>query len=153
MRVSRWGLPLITHLFLNDPNAQDVKEQFNTSIPSGDMAFFSEPIAEFIETMTQYAVSAVEPADYAKKVTSRLCPVLLPYELETTARFSREAFNGRPLGDDAMDVMLTLACNKPLSDGVAPDKSRIRNEFPYYGEPYTKEEQAQVTRIAHASKK
>jgi hypothetical protein len=44
------------------------------------------------------------------------------------------------LGDDVMDVMLSLASNMQLSDGVVPDRSRIRDEFPYYGTPYSKDE-------------
>ena len=32
--------------------------------------------------------------------------------------------------------MLTLATNTPLSDGVAPDRGRMRDEFPYFGEPF-----------------
>ena len=31
MQVSRWGLPMVTHLFLNDPANQEVKEAFNKS--------------------------------------------------------------------------------------------------------------------------
>ena len=37
-----------------------------------------------------------------------------------------------------MDVMLTLASNRPLQDGAAPDRNRIRTEFPYFGEPYSR---------------
>ncbi len=144
MRVSRWGLPLITHLFFNDPNDQDVKEHFNTSVPSEDVEHFSKPIAEFTEKMTTYAGSVEDPSDYVKQIVARLCPVTLPYELGTRAVFSREVFNGRPLTDDAMDVMLTLASNKPLADGVAPELTRIRKEFPYYGDPYTQTEQVGV---------
>ena len=33
IQVSRWGLPMITHLFLNDPGNQEVKETFNKSVP------------------------------------------------------------------------------------------------------------------------
>ena len=40
-----------------------------------------------------------------------------------------------------MDVMLTLAANQALSDGVAPDRQRTRGKFPYFGEPYTHDEQ------------
>ena len=60
----------------------------------------------------------------------------LPYELDTEAEFGVAGFNGRGLADDVMDVMLTLATNTPLSDGVAPDTSRMRDEFPYFGEPF-----------------
>jgi len=73
-----------------------------------------------------------------------LCPSVLPYVLGTTASFTASAFNGRPLSDDVMDVILTLATNQPLTDGVAPDLTRICKEFPYYGEPYRKDEQEGV---------
>jgi len=153
MQVSRWGLPLVTHLFLNDPNDQGVKEHFNTSVPSEDIDRFSKPIADFTEKMTTYAGSAANPSDYAKQIAGRLCPTTLPYELGTPAEFDQAAFNGRSLGDDVMDVMLTLASNKPLADGVAPDPSRIRKEFPYYGKPYTKDDQAGVTPVPRPARK
>jgi hypothetical protein len=145
VQVSRWGLPLITHLLLNDPGNQELKEEFNRNIPAEDLTRFSGAIAGFIEKMTAYANSADRPDEYAKQVVERLCPTILQYRLGTRAAFRPEVFNGRTLTDDAMDVMLTLAANKPLQDGVAPDKQRTRAHFPYFGEPYTRSEQANVT--------
>jgi len=127
MQVSRWGLPMITHLFLNDPGNQEVKETFNKSAPADDIALFSGYIADYTRKMTTYAGSVMNPEEYGKQMVSRLA-----------------GFNGRPLGDDVQDVMLTLASNAPLQDGVAPDRNRIRTEFPYFGEPYSKEEQKDV---------
>jgi len=144
MQVSRWGLPLITHLFLNDPSNQEVKEAYNTSVPSDDIALFSRYIADFIQKMATYAGSGVNPEEYGKHMASRLCPITLPYELGTVAEFDLAEFNGRQLGDNVIDVMLTLASNKPLHSGVAPDGHRIRTEFPYFGEPYSKDEQKDV---------
>jgi Domain of unknown function (DUF4331) len=37
VQVSRWGLPMATHLFLNDPSDPELKEQFNASVPSEDL--------------------------------------------------------------------------------------------------------------------
>jgi hypothetical protein len=145
VQVSRWGLPMITHLFLNDPDRQELREEFNRSIPSEDVARFSAPIADFVEKMTTYAGSASSPSAYGKQVVARLCPTTLPYELGTAAAFDNAGFNGRALLDDAMDAMLTLAVNRPLGDGVAPDRSRVRSEFPYFGTPYTKAEQEGLT--------
>jgi hypothetical protein len=153
VQVSRWGLPLVTHLFLNDPSDQEVKEQFNASVPSEDVERFSKAIANFAEKMVAYAGSAEDPVEYGKQIASRLCPNTLPYEIGTPANFDVSGFNGRALGDDVMDVMLTLAANKPLADGVSPDPARIRKEFPYYGEPYTAEEQAGVTPVPRPAKK
>jgi hypothetical protein len=150
VQIQRWGLPLITHLFPDDP---DLKDRFNASQPSGDVASFSKPLSDFCEKMTTYAKSAVNPAEYARQIVARLCPVTLPYELGTPAAFDRARINGRPLGDDAMDVMLTLVSNTPIEDGAVPDRKRIRSEFPYVGRPYTKEEQMGVSPIHQPPKK
>ena len=61
--------------------------------------------------------------------------------------------HNRPDCDDALDVMLTLATNTPLVDGLAPDRVRIRKDFPYYGAPYTAEEQVGVTPMHRPAKK
>ena len=151
VQVQRWGLPLMSHLFLSSSDA--LKEKMNAITPSEDVAQLSVPIAEFAERMSTYAASVVDPAEYGKQVAARLCPIMLPYELGTAAAFDLAGFNGRPLGDDVMDVMLTLSSNKPLADGVAPDRSRTRSEFPYFGEPYTKAEQSDVTPIPRPVKK
>jgi hypothetical protein len=86
----------------------------------------------------------VDPGEYGKLIAARLCPDILPYELGTPAAFEVASFNGRALGDDALDVMLTLAANTPMVDGLAPDRRRIRRDFPYYGAPHTAEEQVGV---------
>ena len=145
VQVSRWGLPLITHIFLKDSASSDLKEEFNASTPSEDVSRFAPAIAAFAEKMTAYAGSAPNPAEYGKQLAARLCPTTLPYEIGTPAVFDVSGFNGRTLADDAMDVMLTLTANQPLADGAAPDTTRIRAGFPWYGEPYSKDEQAGVT--------
>ena len=150
VQVSRWGLPMVTHLFLGDPEA---KEQFNASVPSEDTERFAKSIADVAEKMATYAGSAANPAEYGKQLAGRLCPDTLPYVLGTPAAFEVGSFNGRALGDDAMDVMLTLAANTPMVDGLVPDRGRIRRDFPYYGAPYTAEEQVGVTPIAAPAKK
>ena len=142
VQVQRWGLPLVTHVFLSA--SDQLKDKFNTSPPSEDTALFAQPIADFIEKMSSYAGSVTDRAAYGKQIAARLCPTMLPYEVGTQAAFDQADFNGRALGEDVTDVMLTLAGNKPLDDGVAPDRARIRGDFPYFGEPYSKAEQAGV---------
>ena len=153
VQVSRWGLPMVTHLFLNDPSDQEAKEQFNASVPSEDLERFAKAIADVAEKMTTYAASAADPVEYGNLIARRLCPDTLPYELGTSAAFELAGFNGRALGDDVLDVMLTLAANKPIVDGLVPDRGRIRNDFPYYGAPYTAEEQAGMTPLMRPVKK
>ncbi len=153
VQVSRWCFPLITHIFLSDPAIPDLKETFNRSVPSDDVAHFSGAIGTFAEKMSALAGSAVNPSEYGKRIANLLCPTTLPYRLGTAAAFDYAGFNGRALGDDAMDVMLTLATNMPLGDGVAPDRGRTRAEFPYFGEPFTNIEQEGVTPAAQPTKK
>ncbi len=102
--------------------------------------------------MATYAGTVQNPAEYRRQVVGRLCPTLLPYELGTSAAFSQAGFNGRALTDDVMDVMLTLAANKGLADGVSPDPIRTRADFPYFGQPYTRAEQASVTPVPRPTK-
>lgn len=52
-----------------------------------------------------------------------------------------------------MDVMLTLATNTALSDGVAPDRSRIRGDFPYFGNAYARAEQGDLAPAQAPAKK
>lgn len=132
-QVSRWGLPLITHLFVTDPELQ---ERYNRTVPSQDAELFAPGIGAAVERMTALAGSSADPAGYAARLLARICPTVLPYRLGTAAAFDHTGFNGRGLTDDVMDVMLTLWTNTALRDGVAPDPSRLRDEFPYYGEPY-----------------
>jgi hypothetical protein len=153
VQVSRWGLPMVTHLFLSDPNDPEMKEQFNASVPSEDRERFAKSIADFAEKMTTYAGSAANPAEYGKQIAGRLCPDTLPYELGTPAAFEVDNFNGRVLGDDALDVMLTLAAKTPIVNGQASDRVRIRKDFPYYGAPYTAEEQVGMTPMSRPAKK
>jgi hypothetical protein len=139
VQVSRWGLPLITNVFILDMN---VREDFNRSVPADDLAKFGPVIGGVAEKLAGLAGSSPHPADYGKQLAARLLPAVLPYELGTAAAFDFAGFNGRNLADNVMDIILTLSSNTALADGVAPDKTRVRAEFPYVGEPYSKEEQA-----------
>jgi hypothetical protein len=136
-QVSRWGLPLITNIFMPDPI---MREDFNRTTPSEDIQRFSAQILSVAARLTRLAKSAADPDDYARRRIERLCPVTLPYELDTAALFAVAAFNGRGLADDVMDVILSLATNTSLTDGVAPDRSRMREEFPYFGEAFARAE-------------
>jgi hypothetical protein len=141
MQVSRWGLPLITNIFMPDLK---MRENFNRSAPADDRKSFGGQIAHVAEGLTMLANSATDPADYARHLVTRLCPTVLPYELGTRASFDCDGFNGRPLTDDATDVILRLATNISLVDGIAPGIARTRDEFPYFGEPYSKIEQVGI---------
>jgi Domain of unknown function (DUF4331) len=131
-QVARWGLPLFTHLFLND---DDLREAFNRTPPSGDNAAF---VASTVDTVTKYvtlAGTSTEPAAYARRVAELFGPIALPYIVGTPASFDYTGFNGRGLGDNVMDNMLSVLTNSPLGTGIRPDHGRITENFPYFSRP------------------
>jgi hypothetical protein len=138
VQVSRWGLPLITNIFMPD---MEMREDYNRAVPAEDLPRFSLQIGKIVEKVTRLAGSVTNPADYAEQFVARICPTTLPYVLDSEAVFEVAGFNGRGLADDVMDVMLSLTTNTALGDGVAPDQGRMRAEFPYFGEPYASSRQ------------
>ena len=149
VQISRWGLPLLTHLFLSDPKA-GLAVKYHSSHPNHDREQFEEAIATFTEKMTTRAGATESPRAYGKALAKRLCPVMLPYEIGTAASFTLDRFNGRPLDVDAYDIMLTLATNRPIHDGASPNIGKIRSEFPYYGDRFTKAEQTGMKPISRS---
>lgn len=150
VQVSRWGLPLITNVFMPDP---EMKERFNRTTPRDEQTEFIAEVGKVAEKLMTLANSAADPASCARQLVARLFPTTLPYELGTLAGFGLARFNGRALTDDVMDVILTLATNTPLSDGVLPDEARTCSDFPYFGEPYTSAEQTGVMPARPGAKK
>lgn len=127
-QVARWGLPLLTQLYLQD---DDIREEFNRSVPSENTAHLTDRIAEMIRETTFLAGSTTDPESYAQRVVDRFGTMTLPYEIGSPASFDYAGFNGRAPSDDVMDVMLSLATNSALGDGAAPDVDRIGTTFPY----------------------
>jgi hypothetical protein len=141
VQVCRWGLPLITNVLIPD---EAVREIYNRTGPADDREKLGPALSQFTAHVSGLAGSTPNPEEYGRQVADRLCPVMLPYDLGSDAAFDFAGFNGRALGDDVMDVIITLASNVALADGVAPDRTRIRRDFPYFGPAFTAQEQAGV---------
>jgi hypothetical protein len=138
VQVSRWGLPLITNALIPD---ETLRETYNRTGPAEDSKKLGAALAQFTSRVSSLAGSTPNPTEYGRHVADRLCPIMLPYELGSNAAFDFAGFNGRYLADDVMDVIITLAGNVALADGVAPDRTRIQIAFPYFGAPFTAQEQ------------
>ncbi len=139
-QVSRFGMPLFTQLFLSSWR-QPLVERYNQVGPDRDIELFAEPVRRFVAEFSALAGLGRVSEPYAAGVTAQLIPTVLPYAMGSSAMFTTETINGRPLGADALDVMVSLAAGRALGDGVAPDVSRLLDVFPYYGPPYTTVEQ------------
>jgi hypothetical protein len=133
VQVSRWGLPLMTHIFITDPA---VKDDYNRSLPSADVPRFSQIVADTLSRITQLAGSTDNPAAYSQRVVERLFPITLPYILDSAASFGFAGFNGRSMADNVMNVMLSLQTNTPIDNGATIARTNILDEFPYFGAPH-----------------
>lgn len=149
VQVARWGLPLITQMYMIDPQ---VREDFNRSHPSDDLTRWAPVFANVVEKMTQLAGSSAVPQEYGKQLIERFVPVILPYRLGTPAAFDFLEFNGRALTDDVTDVMLTLMTNTALADGVVPPAHRVLDRFPYFGAPFLPADQVGLEPLNPSSK-
>jgi hypothetical protein len=128
-QVARWGLPLISRLFLAD---DDARESYNRTPQSGNNRPFLGHIAGVVRRSTTLAGTAADPDAYADRVLDRLGTLALPYIVGSPAAFDFAGFNGRAPHDDVMDVMLSLMTNSPISDGASPDRNLIATKFPYF---------------------
>ena len=133
VQVSRWGLPLMTHIFITDPA---VKDDYNRSRPAADVPRFSRIVADALTRVTELAGTADDPAAYAQRVVKRLFPATLPYVLNSAASFGFAGFNGRAMTDNVENVMLSLQANTPIDQGAAVTRTNILGEFPYFGTPH-----------------
>ena len=147
VQICRWGYPLTTHLFLSNPSTPELTAKYHAGVPVDDANAIGPAIAAFAMRLSSKANPKTDAEAYGKRIAAMLCPSLLPYEVGTQAKFSTESFNGRSLTDDAYDVMLSLATNTEVHDGVAPNRARTRPDFPYYGRPFSKKEQAGLQAI------
>jgi Domain of unknown function (DUF4331) len=127
-QVARWGLPLFTHIYLPDA---ELREQFNRTAPSDDATVFADATVHTVSRYARMAGTAADPEAYGHRVAALFGSVTLPYRLGSTASFDYTGFNGRGLGDNVMDNMLSLLTNSPLGTGIKPDPNLINGSFPY----------------------
>jgi Domain of unknown function (DUF4331) len=127
-QVARWGLPLLTHLYLG---STDLREQFNRTRPSDDNSLFTSSIVSTVRDYVDNAGTTGDPEAYGRRVAALFGSLTLPYDLGTAASFDYTGFNGRSLRDNVMDTMLSLLTNSPLGTGIGPDPARFTGTFPY----------------------
>ncbi|MGO9921293.1 MAG: DUF4331 family protein [Isosphaeraceae bacterium] len=134
VQVSRWGLPLMTHIFITD---EAVKDEYNRAHPSADVPRFSQIVADALPPYIELAGATDDPAAYAQRVVARLFPTTLPYVLGSAASFGFAGFNGRALTDNVENVMLSLQANTPIDQRTTVPRTGILGEFPYFGAPHS----------------
>jgi hypothetical protein len=126
LQVNRWGNVLTAFLFAHN---NDDAESMNTSRPVDDVKLHRQRAADRIALFVKASDTAADPNAYAEAAAKALVPIVMHYKVGTPAFYGLGASNGRALGDDAFDVIMSAVFNRTVNDGVRP--SGMRDEFPY----------------------
>jgi hypothetical protein len=92
---------------------------------------FGEGRARHSSLLRDLCVSVVNPSHFSGRTPF---PCLKgPYEVGTPALFSFAEWNGRPLTDNAPDVMFSIAANAPVRLGIGKESvtAKPSKAFPY----------------------
>jgi hypothetical protein len=129
-QVGRTGLPMIWPLFRDKDS--EAASHANETHPRDDAAAYGDSIAGLVASVVRRRGTAELPEAYAAGLLDRIVPDLLGYVVGTPAVFGLAAFNGRRLGDNAPEIMFSLATNAGIPGGLkAGDLPRSQDSFPY----------------------
>jgi hypothetical protein len=91
-----------------------------TRHPSKDTADAGEHIAGLVVVVAAASGTVGDPCVYGQAVAAELLPDLLPYVIGTPATYGFAVRNGRPLADNAPEVMLSLVTGTAIRSGLKP---------------------------------
>ena len=130
-QINRGGHPMMWPIFW--PGDTDFSNPANTRHPSEDLAAAGELIAGQVAAVVAATGTCADPQGYGQTVARQLFPDVLPYTVGTPASYGFATRNGRPLGDNAPEVMLSLVTNTAVPGGLRPAVAEhLRTgSFPY----------------------
>jgi hypothetical protein len=117
-QVSRAGLPMMWPIFRDDSTEE--ASSANETHPADDVEHYTESLSGLVASLAARTGSVADPAAYGRSVGGRLLPDLLRYEIGSPAGLTFASFNGRTLGDNAPEVMFSLATNSAVPTGLSP---------------------------------
>jgi hypothetical protein len=132
VQINRAANPLMLHLFHQD---EQLKTAFNQGHPKDDRNRSGAEVAGLVAKVTRLAGTAEDPTAYGELVAHMLLPDVLTYRLDAPAQYGFTRRNGRRLVDDALDSVLSILVNRPLSDQVSA-VGRCQATFPYLMPPW-----------------
>jgi len=129
-QVGRTGLPMIWPIFRDADS--DTASHANETHPADDEENYRAAIAGLIASVVRRRGTSDRPEVYADRVAGLLIPDMLRYQVGSPALFGYPGFNGRRLGDNAAEIMFTIATNSAIPGGLrAGDLKRSQESFPY----------------------
>ena len=130
-QINRAGHPMMWPIFW--PNDTDFSNPANTRHPSEDVDAAAKYIGEQVAAVVAASGTSEDPAGYGRTVAGELFPDVLSYVVGTTAVYGFAARNGRTLGDNAPEAMLSLVTNMGVPSGLKPSVASHQRDisFPY----------------------
>jgi len=130
-QVNRAGHPMMWPIFW--PDDVDFSNAANTRHPSEDVRAAAKYIGDQVAAVVAAAGTSGDPEGYGQTVAAELFPDVLSYVVGTPATYGFAGRNGRPLADNAPEVMLSLVANMAVPSGLTPAVAEhLRDSsFPY----------------------
>jgi hypothetical protein len=130
-QINRAGYPMMWPIFW--PGDTDFSNPANTRHPSQDVRESAKYIGEQVAAVVAATGTSADPKGYGETVAGELFPDLLPYVVGTQATFGFATRNGRTMGDNAPEAMLSLVTNTAVRSGLKPSvaKDQRKSGFPY----------------------
>jgi hypothetical protein len=134
-QINRAGQPMIQPIF--NPDDGERSSAYNTTQPREDRANYGKLISGLVAGVVAAMGTSADPRAYGESVAALCLPDILRYEVGTPAVFGFAKRNGRPLADNAPEVMFSIVVNAALSDGLNKDTATgtLRPDFPYVALP------------------
>ena len=130
-QINRAGHPMMWPIFW--PDDVQFTHPSNTRHPREDFDADGQYFTDMIAAAVAAAGTSDDPQGYGQIVARELFPDVLPYVIGTPASYSFAARNGRTMGDNAPEAMMSLVLNTAVPSGLKPSVSQqVRNaDFPY----------------------
>ena len=130
-QINRGGHPMMWPIFR--PDDTHFTNPADTRHPSQDFEAEGRHIAEHIAAVVAANGASGDPQGYGQTVARELFPDVLPYVVGAPATYGFATRNGRPLADNAPEVMLSLVAGTAVPSGLKPSiaKNQRDDKFPY----------------------
>jgi len=121
---------LFPHFYLDDNN--EIRTKYGSQGATVDEEVKENVINNLVNYTTVAGIQK-DPKAYVATLLGRIYPDIIEYKVGTEASYALDAFNGRPLHEDAMNVALALlvGSEKPIDDKVYIKPERYQPDFPF----------------------
>jgi hypothetical protein len=130
-QINRAGHPMMWPIFW--PNDTDFTNPANTRHPAEDVEAAAAYLAGQVAAVAAASGTAADPDGYGQAVAAELFPDVLSYLVGTPASYGFAGRNGRPMADNAPEVMLSLVTAMAVPSGLEASVARDQraSSFPY----------------------